>query len=352
MSLTGTTSRANELAALRTIPRAANWVALPEALSSQGVFGAYPPGSENYSFGAPYVHWTQPLVLPSGYVTAVASLGTDVYAVDEVQTVWKSADGMFWRARPYLPYTTYAYGLLFSAGGVLYAGVTNTGGYIYGSSDGKTWAQACDGHATTDYFKSMCSFGGKVYAGSHAAYGSLASVRDNGSGGSAWNICETESTDSVFFSLCVFDGVLYAGTGTLAASIHYSADGAAWTRATPFTSVSGLWVLSLVVFSGAMYALVRSTAKWTVWKTSNGVDWTQVYASAFASSTQGNLFCSDAYLYCVTSGVGNVYAMRSADGTTWEQLPGAMSGICGKGLWLSPYLVCPYGSGILVVREL
>ena len=318
MSLTGTTSKANELAALRTIPRAANWVALPEALSSQGVFGAYPPGSENYSFGAPYMYWHSSAQFPSNHpVRSFVRFGSAVHAFNSSAHL-ESYTPEVWRIRQ--PPISSVYASVVSGSALLVAG-DNGGGYVYSSSDGVSWSLAADAHATQVELNTLAVFEGKVYAGGTGF--TVPSPTDSevwSDVGGSWAVVRSSST-RCFVCSALFGGYLYVGTirkGAISsAEIHRTADGVTWTT---ITLSSGDGVPALAVFGSYLYAGVVGASKNIIWRTADGTTWTLAYTIADFNQAPHSLCASDSYLYCgVSDGTGDrTRVMRSAEGTTWE----------------------------------
>jgi uncharacterized repeat protein (TIGR01451 family) len=129
-------------------------------------------------------------------------------------------------------------------------------------------------------------------------------------------------------SLVVFDNHLYVGTwnSTTGGEVWRSSDGLSWTQVNSdgFGDARNTAVYSLAVFGGQLYAGTRNdTTGCEVWRSSNGTSWTQVNADGFGDTNDSipSVAIFDNYLYMGTwndpTG-GEVW--RSSNGTSWTQV--------------------------------
>lgn len=141
------------------------------------------------------------------------------------------------------------------------------------------------------------------------------------------------TNNAEFMALAVFNDHLYAGTWVGDTSVHgaeiwrsATGDNGSWTRVVSNgfnNDPNNGAVLSMKSFGGALYA---ATMNWAsggeVWRTSNGVQWTQVNSNGFgngANTSVSSLEVFNGRLYAGTRhsfGGGEIW--RTTNGTSWE----------------------------------
>lgn len=324
MSLTGTTSKANELAALRTIPRAANWVALPEALSSQGVFGAYPPGSENYSFGAPYMRITPCALFPlvGGMCASDAAFffGEAGYGYSAPRAIVGLSEFDLRVKGTYPAISAPVYpavrDMLASADGKVYAacaGYEDVGpGSVYASSDGATWTSDHE-PATTSEVQKIVDFKGKPFAFALQSSGNTFYVWKKSGG--VWSNDGTISSASIIYSVATSASLIYVfpsggkmwignGAGDWIDTWWYTVG----TRTVTRGAILGAYLYTICK-SSTISAIVRMRL------IDGAVD--TIYEFP-VNPTVCAMTASDTYLYCSVSISGVSQVLRSLDGVAWE----------------------------------
>lgn len=353
--MTDTTTKASELVALRTIDRAANWVAVPEAWSSQGTFGTYPPGSENYSFGNSYMQWSQ--LFSFGTMNAIPcleSFGSALFAAESNRVLYRSPNGFEFMAYPGLPGV--AAGDLHAEGTTLYYGCWAAGSAqrFHTSTNGKTWTARTNpaGMVSTKIQRIATGFNSNYIfsGGAGGAYGEIwlwtggaQYVVYGFTGGNA----AAEVGAVRMWPVGGLVPTIFAGAGLPTARISKSTDGANWTTTTTPFNPGGSTVKDLCAFGGHLYAGVSASG---VHRTSDGTNWTLVRSALNPTC----LCASDTYLYLAEYvGIGTAAAvMRTSNGTDWTSVfPGA-TGFPGRMKWVSPYLYLTLDDAVWMGREL
>ena len=357
MSLSGITTKASELAALRTIPRAKNWVEPPEALSSQGTFGAYPPGSENYSYGAPYMHWARLFSIPdSDYTYGLVEIGGYVL-LGNGDVVYRS-----YETRPFHTVVNYASQPLRALhnrqDSTIYGGFSGGSGLlkrlVSPTANTFTWQGYTNATANLSSVDAIAAYAGQSLivcggAGAAAAGAELWFVFPDLTCNLGYTANAPNTYANTMESLLWYDGWYYVGLGTpdayvlRAASLSPLLSG--WQE---YAFPAGTAVKDMKVFGGSVYASVSPTGVWKF--DDDALEWSVVKSLLSPSC----LCASDSYLYCgMFDGFGSGYVLRSADGVTWSTAsPPLGASSPSKMHWKAPYLYVAIEDAVWVGREL
>ncbi|MBE2231910.1 MAG: hypothetical protein IAE85_00285 [Anaerolinea sp.] len=227
----------------------------------------------------------------------------------------------------------------------LYASAANrtSGAEVYRLAPNGTWDRVATGgfgDPSNVGIDRLIEFNGHLFASTWVEDGSGAQIWRSPSGAAGtWSQVAQgglgSTNNAEFMALAVFNDHLYAGTwvgdtGVHGAEIWRSAtgDNGSWTRVAsngfdndPHNGA----IISMKSFGGALYA---ATMNWAnggeVWRTSNGVQWTQVNFNGFgngANTHVSSLEVFDGRLYAGTRhsfGGGEIW--RTANGTSWESV--------------------------------
>lgn len=167
--------------------------------------------------------------------------------------------------------------------GILYGGTENTtaGGQVYAYSNGTTWTQT-----NTNGFGSI--------------------------------------NNDIFYSGEVFKNYLYVGTrnATTGGQI-WRTDGSTWSQVTGDAFGVGnasYGIMTLQTFGNYLYAGIANNGGAQIWRTSDGVNWTNTgFSSTFSLSIQG-MYATDNLLFAGTSNLGSgAGVFETSDGTNWIQ---------------------------------
>jgi uncharacterized protein YjiK len=168
--------------------------------------------------------------------------------------------------------------------------------------------------------------GGQIWRSSTGDSGSWEQVMDNGFG---------DAVNVEVMTLAPFKGHLYAGTWSGDTDVHGgevwrsdTGDNGSWTQVvsdTVFGGSDNVAIMSFEVFDGYLYAVTSNgNTGGEVWRTDNGITWTQVYTDGFGNADNARLVSLEVFdgqLYAGTHNQetgGEIW--RTSDGTTWERV--------------------------------
>lgn len=224
----------------------------------------------------------------------------------------------------------------------LYASTANnvSGAEVYRLAPNGAWDRVASGgfgDASNTGIDRLTEFNGQLYASTWVEDGSGAQIWRTPSGNTGtWSQVAQgglgSTNNAEFMTLTVFNDHLYAGTwvgdtGVHGAEIWRSAtgDNSSWTRVVSNgfnNDPDNGAILSMTTFGGALYA---ATMNWVdggeVWRTSNGVQWTQVNANGFgngANTSVSSMEVFDGKLYTGTHNDNGGEIWRTANGAVWE----------------------------------
>ena len=286
--------------------------------------------------------------------------------------LWRSNDGKNWSA-----VVTDGFGVptnigidhLIEFNGKLYAGIWNqintapyynTGGQIWRSSNGTTWEPIVNdgfGDPTNSEIMRFAVFNNKIYA-STWAYGGTHGTEiwrsDTGNAGDWTKVVNNglgDATNDAVISMEAFNGYLYVGThnwnnttqSTTGSKIWRTEDGVTWTEviADGFGNLNSYYI-SLAAFGNSLYYagvgtwLDSTPTGGQVWRCTaasgcdSASDWTEVIADGFGNpqnDTIASLRMFGNQLYAVTrNSMTGLEVWHTSDGTNWQQ-----SGFAGFG---------------------
>jgi len=213
-----------------------------------------------------------------------------------------------------------------------------TGCEIWRSSDGAAWDQvSLDGFGDSNnrYARAMEVFNGYIYIGVGNDTGGQIWRSANGT---TWEQLATggfgDLNNMRIPALKAFDGYLYAGSGnpnfSAGCEVWRTPDGINWTQVNTdgFGNLDNRLALSMEVFSDCLYAGVRNDLTGCeIWRTSNGTTWEQVASGGFGSPENmgvrvmsvlgGNLYVGTTASFIPSSGIAQVW--KTSDGLNWTQ---------------------------------
>lgn len=232
--------------------------------------------------------------------------------------------------------------------GQLYAGAYNysgNGAQLWRTSDGLNWsAVITNGFGITHNvgIDHLIEFNGNLYAGTWAGSINGGEVwrSDNGL---TWTRVVTQgfgdTTNGEVFRFAVFSDTLYASTwsytNTHGTEIWRSGDGLSWTRTVTngFGSANNFVAPAMAAFNGYLYAgtyninsATNTTTGGVIWRTNNGITWTQVNTDGFGTGINyaiSALAAFNGYLYASTMyhGAGpQVWRCQVCDGSDWVKV--------------------------------
>lgn len=243
-------------------------------------------------------------------VLSAAQFGNRMYfGTSPNGKIYSSVDGLGWSLMTSFPSDVSVQDLaVFN--GKLYA--ATGAGKIYATLNGTIWTQV---FASTVPLHALTAFAGKLYAatsgGTHQAF--IYATSD----GSTWNqaVNFPGAPDGQIESMAVYQGRLLASVYS-GSYIYGSYDGEHWSLlATGVAGANGL--AQMVPFNGYLYG--KSGNDNSVWRTSDGANWTKVLASAGAGGGPARslaVFNGKLYLGLPPNGA----VLTSQDGVMWSQV--------------------------------
>lgn len=225
----------------------------------------------------------------------------------------------------------------------LYASAFNeaSGAEVYRLTPDRTWERVATGgfgDSSNIAINRLVEFNGYLFAGTAVNDNSGAQIWRTPSGDpNSWSQVAQgglgSPNNAEFTAMMVFDGYLYAASWVADSSVHgteiwrsSTGDSGSWTRVVSNgfnNDANNNGIISIKTFNGALYAATSNgTDGGEVWRTSNGVNWVQVNANGFGSSSNvivSSLGVFNSKLYAGTrhnSGGGEIW--RTSNGTTWE----------------------------------
>ncbi len=229
-------------------------------------------------------------------------------------------------------------------GGKLYTSTGNySGAEVYRLSPAGAWERVASGgfgDASNIGIDRLVEFNGQLYASTWVGDNSGGQIWRSPTGNmNTWSQVAQgglgSTNNSEFMTLTPFDGYLYAGTLVANTGIH----GAEVWRSS--TGDSGSWIrvasngfdndpnngaiLSMRVFAGALYAATaNSVGGGEIWRTGEGMQWTQVNAGGFGSAGNTQTISLETFAGKLYAGTRNASSggeiWRTTDGTSWERV--------------------------------
>lgn len=188
------------------------------------------------------------------------------------------------------------------------------------------------GNPQNIWINSLTTYDGHIFAG----------VQGNPNGGQTWRSADGSSWDAVNTDgfgdvntypevFIVFSNTLYLGTrnNILGAGIYTTTDGITWTNVISggFGITNNKTIMNMSVFDGYLYAAtvddVNSSIGGQIWRTSDGLTWTNVVTNNFGlGATHPNIWWAfevfEGQLYAGTGGyTGSGLLYRTNDGINW-----------------------------------
>jgi len=225
----------------------------------------------------------------------------------------------------------------------IYVGTGNwaTGGEVWRSSDGKTFAKVADtGFGNPNnvevFFFPGAILNGYLYAGTgnDAQGGEVYRSSD----GIHWTwIFDVPSWDDIdVFPTLVFENYLYVGSYNTHAGgrIWRSSNGINWTQINTdgFGDPNNFMAFPATVFNGYLYTGTRNEVTGgEVWRTENGLDWTQVNVDGFSNASNiwsfvGPVFEGSLYVGTANEVFGGTILVLSAVCGNWANAAGMSQG--------------------------
>jgi len=282
-------------------------------------------------------------------VTALAVFNGRLYASasnqDDGARVWRTADGTTWTAVSEIGFgsaytnTNRSIPDLTVFDGQLYAGVgrSDNAGQIWRSSDGTAWTQVEGsgfGNANNSRILALAVFSHQLYAATGNDNDGLEIWRSSTGNAGSWSQVVTggfnsDSNNRMVCGFAEFNGYLYAAVEntTDGVEIWRTSDGVTWTQAntSSFGDANNGETGGLAVFGGYLYSGTRNdTTGAQLWRSSDGTTWTQVVGDGFGDVNNRkleSLVVFNGGLYAVAGNyVTGMTVWRSVDGITWTQV--------------------------------
>jgi C1A family cysteine protease len=231
--------------------------------------------------------------------------------------------------------------------GTLYTGTWNDGGdggQIWRSPTGNSgsWEPVVEngfGDAANAEVMALASFGGYLYAGTFSGDPGVHGAeiwRSPTGASSSWTqvVSDTifgDSDNEAVQSLEVFGDDLYAATsnGHTGGEVWRTGDGIAWTQANAggFGDTDNGRVVSLEVFDGQLYAGTHNQETGgEIWRTSNGTDWNPVVSGGFDGVDNRRIASIVAFgedLYAIVSNFDTgpeIWRSSTGDEGSWQEV--------------------------------
>jgi hypothetical protein len=163
-----------------------------------------------------FAQWTQ-TALNSGYVNAMMTYGTDVFAGTGSGIYLTTNMGDNWTMVFNISGRSFT-----SSGANIFAGTQSNGVYL-STNGGMNWTQVNNG-LTANYVRGLAVHGTNVFAGTTTA-GVFLSTNNGGN----WSPVNNGLTNLYVFALFVHDNNIFAGTDNTGAIFRSTNDGASWT---------------------------------------------------------------------------------------------------------------------------
>ena len=237
-------------------------------------------------------------------------------------TLWGTENGQIWRTANGADWEQVSGGSAFSGlgsfavfGGYLYAGTVSrsetSGAEIWRSDTGDSgdWelvpVPALTGDPENTMISALVSYDGYLYAGVRNTSSGSQVWRSNN--GTSWTQVDAHGFDEWasnggIDSMAVFNGKLYAGTTNCDTGGQvWRTDGSSWTKVVNagFSDPNNCSINGLYVFGPYLYAVTENHPwNWDrtgveVWRTSDGVNWSQVSPDGFGdANNKGSQFNS------------------------------------------------------------
>jgi hypothetical protein len=230
-------------------------------------------------------------------------------------------------------------------GGKLYASTNNhaNGAEVYRLSSTGAWERVATGglgDASNVGIDRLTEFGGQLYASTWVEDGSGAQIwrSPSGSAGTWSQVAQGglgSANNTEFMTLTPFGGYLYTGTWVQDSGVHgaeiwrsTTGNNGSWTRVVSNgfdNNPNNAATLSMKVFAGSLYASTfNSSTGGEVWRTGDGVNWTQVNTDGFGSAANSHVVSLEVFggkLYAGTRNTstgGEIW--RTSNGTSWERV--------------------------------
>ncbi len=247
--------------------------------------------------------------------------------------IWRSPDGLYWSpaitgGMTNTMLTAHVLDLaVFNDQLYAAAFVSGQGGSIWRSPNGIAWTRVVSvnglGQGELQSFALMTPYSNSLYVANTAnAYGDQA-LWETADGLSWQPITTTGLMTAALTSMSVFSEHLYIATSDYSAgAVIWRSNGLTWETVVTggFGITQNTSIEDLGVFDNQLYAITT----WQIWRSANGVDWTQVISDGLGSPPHdlygANLivFNDNAFLFTGFPGKDNNLVYRSANGSDWD----------------------------------
>ena len=242
-------------------------------------------------------------------------ISAEVWRTDDGYEWWKVDEGMHNGCADMVVFDTY-----------LYCGSWD--GVIWRTADGTTWQEiVSDGFGDANNgIARFVVYNGMLYAGTWN--GTTGTQIWRTSNGTFWEIfgngLDPNNIVMGAISTELFDGYLYWGTGNWETGAQlWRTDGTTLWEV-PISGLDSPAISSLAAFGGYLYAGVWDDISTQVWRSADGIDWTQLltFSNLGSDIREANgLEVYDGMLYLVgTNYDSGLEVWRTGNGTDWEQV--------------------------------